>query len=415
MVQSCYDILEERGFIKQCTDEKAVRSAFDKEKITAYIGFDPTAKSLHAGSLVPIMGLMHLEREGHKPIAVVGGGTGLIGDPSGKTETRQLLTRESLRENFNGVKAQLGRFLDFEGGKSIAVDNSEWLESLNYVDFLREIGRYFSVNRMLSFEAYKQRMEKGLSFLEFNYQLCQAYDYLVLNQKYGCTIQMGGDDQWGNIVAGVDLVRRVEKKEVYGLTFPLLTTASGAKMGKTAKGAVWLDEELLSSYEYYQYWINIDDRDVEKFLKMFTFVPIKEIERLSALQGAEIREAKKVLAFEATSICHGRAAAEKAKAGALAAFEGGGSIENMPTTQIEFEKIDRGLRAVELFVTIGLCKSNGEAAKMFKSGAGWVGDHQLKDHKEIIDKSDFLSGEAVLRIGKKRKHRIVILNNKTDN
>ncbi|MBN2802394.1 MAG: tyrosine--tRNA ligase [Deltaproteobacteria bacterium] len=409
MSKSCYDILAERGFVKQCTDEKAVKDNFENEKITAYIGFDPTASSLHVGSLVPIMGLMHLQKAGHTAIAVVGGGTGLIGDPSGKTESRQLLTREKLRDNFNGVKAQLGRFLDFENGKAIAIDNSEWLESLNYVDFLREIGRYFSVNRMLSFEAYKQRLEKGLSFLEFNYQLCQAYDFLVLNQKYGCTLQMGGDDQWGNIVAGVDLVRRVEHKEVFGLTFPLLTTASGAKMGKTASGAVWLDKEMLSPYDYYQYWVNVDDRDVERFLKLFTFLSIEEIEKLSSLEGADIRDAKKVLAFEATKVCHGEKEAEKAKEGALAAFEGKGSIESMPKFEIEKTTVESEIKAVELFVLAGLCKSNGEAAKLFKSGAGWVGDRQVNDHKDIINIHDFNAEEVIIRLGKKRKMRIVLI------
>lgn len=406
--KSCYDVLAERGFVKQCTDEEAVRKLLKDEQVTVYIGFDPTAKSLHAGSLVPIMGLMHLSREGHNPIALVGGGTGLIGDPSGKTETRQLLTRETLRENFQGVKTQLGRFLDFEGGKAVAVDNSEWLESLNYVDFLREIGRHFSVNRMLSFEAYKQRMEKGLSFLEFNYQLCQAYDFLVLHQQYGCKMQMGGDDQWGNIVAGVDLVRRVESTPVYGLTFPLLTTATGAKMGKTATGAVWLDEALLSAYEYYQYWINVDDRDVERFLKMFTLLPMDEIAQLAKLEGADIREAKKVLAFEATKICHGVENAQKAQDGAKAAFGGGSAVENMPTSELDATRLEEGLKATELFVEVGLCKSNGEAGKMFKSGAGWIGDRQLKDHREMITSADFDVKEVVLRVGKKRRHRMIL-------
>ncbi|MBN2718027.1 MAG: tyrosine--tRNA ligase [Deltaproteobacteria bacterium] len=405
--RSCYDVLAERGFVKQCTDEDAVRKLMAEEKVTAYIGFDPTAKSLHAGSLVPIMGLMHLAREGHNPIALVGGGTGLIGDPSGKTETRQLLTRDTLRENFEGVKAQLGRFLNFESRNVIAVDNSEWLEPLNYVDFLREIGRHFSVNRMLSFEAYKQRMEKGLSFLEFNYQLCQAYDFLVLYQKYGCTLQMGGDDQWGNIVAGVDLVRRVEGAQVYGLTFPLLTTATGAKMGKTATGAVWLSAEMLSPYNYYQYWVNVDDRDVVRFLKMFTLLPLNDIDRLSKLEGADIREAKQVLAFEATKICHGEENAQKALDGARAAFSGGDAVENMPSTELTAAELSAGVRATELFVQTGLCKSNGEAVKLFRSGAGWVGDRHLTDHRDVITLADFANGEVVLRAGKKRRHRII--------
>jgi len=407
--KSCYDILFERGFVRQCTDENAVREMFRSGPVTAYVGFDPTAASLHAGSLVPIMGLAHLEREGHRPITLVGGGTGLIGDPSGKTEQRKMLTRQTLRENFAGVKAQLGRFLSYEGERTIAVDNAEWLEPLNYVEFLRDIGRHFSVNRMLSFEAYKQRLEKGLSFLEFNYQLLQAYDFLVLYQRYGCRLQMGGDDQWGNIVAGVDLVRRVEGAEVFGLTFPLLATASGAKMGKTASGAVWLDASLFATYDYYQYWVNVDDRDISRFLKMFTFLSLDEIDRLSRLEGSEIREAKSVLAYEATRICHGREAADRARDGARAAFTGDGDVENIPSSEISSVRLEKGIRAAEIFVETGLCRSNGEAVKIFRSGAGWIGDRELKDHLEMIAKSDFIDGEILLRAGKKRRHRIVLV------
>ena len=405
-----YDVLQRRGFVKQCTDEAAVRALFAAGPVTAYIGFDPTARSLHAGSLVPIMGLMHLERAGHKPIALVGGGTGLIGDPSGKTEQRQLLTREVLRANFDAIRAQLGRFLDFAGGGAFAVDNAEWLEPLNYVDFLREIGRHFSVNKMLSYEAYRQRMEKGLSFLEFNYQLCQAYDFLILHQRYGCALQMGGDDQWGNIVAGTDLIRRVEGKEAFGLTFPLLATASGAKMGKTARGAVWLDPELTSAYDYYQYWVNVDDRDVIRFLRMFTFVAEEEIARYAALEGAELREAKAALAFEATRICHGDEAARGARTGAFAAFSGGDAVDAMPTAKLpgsRFASPD-GVRAADLFVEVGLCASKGEATKLFKSGGGWAGDRRLDDHTACITTADFNEGQLVLRAGKKKRHRIVL-------
>ncbi|NLN63667.1 MAG: tyrosine--tRNA ligase [Myxococcales bacterium] len=408
MPKNCYDILLERGFVRQCTDESAVRNLFQSGPVTAYIGFDPTAQSLHAGSLVPIMGLMHLERAGHRPMALVGGGTGLIGDPSGKTEQRQLLSSELVHENFRGVAAQLGRFLDFDGGRSQIVNNAEWLEPLNYVSFLREIGRHFSVNRMLSFESYKQRLEKGLSFLEFNYQLLQAYDYLVLYKRYGCRLQMGGDDQWGNIVAGVDLVRRVEGAEVFGLTFPLLTKATGEKMGKTAAGAVWLEPSLLSPYDYYQYWLNTDDRDVARFLKMFTFLELAEVERLSGLQGADLRDAKAILAWEATKICHGEPAANQARDGALAAFGKGGSVENMPTTEIPASLLGDGVRATEMFVKVGLCKSNGEAVKLFRSGGGWVGTRVLASHLDEIQPSDFDNGEVVLRAGKKRRHRLLL-------
>jgi len=403
-----FDTLKERGFVKQCTDEESVRKLFDGEAAKAYIGFDPTAGSLHVGSLVPIMGLMHLKAAGHNPIAVVGGGTGLIGDPSGKTEQRKLLTREDLRKNFKKIKKQLGNFLDFDGKEAVAVDNADWLEPLNYVDFLREIGKHFSVNKMLSFESYKIRMEKGLSFLEFNYQLCQAYDFLVLYRKYGCRLQMGGDDQWGNIVAGTDLVRRVVSGQAYGLTFPLLSTASGAKMGKTSKGAVWLDGELLSPYEYFQYWINVDDRDVERFLKMFTFLPMDEIGRLASLEGAEIREAKKVLAFEATKICHGELAASKAIEGAKAAFGQEGDNDNMPTSVFPVSRFESDVRATEIFVEAGLCASKGEASKLFKQGGGWIGKRQLKDHRETISLSDFDNGESIFKAGKKRRRRVIV-------
>lgn len=403
-----FEIFKERGFFKQCTDDAAVKALFDGGPVTAYIGFDPTAKSLHIGSLEPIMSLMHLERAGHKPIAVVGGGTGLIGDPSGRTEQRQLLTREMLRDNFNAIKHQLGRFLDFEGGKAVAVDNADWIEGLNYVEFLRDIGKYFSVNRMLSFEAYKQRLEKGLSFIEFNYQLLQAYDFLKLYQEYGCMLQMGGDDQWGNIVSGTDLIRRVESKEAYGLTFPLITTASGAKMGKTAKGAVWLDGNMLPPYDYYQYWVNTDDRDVERFLALFTFLPMDEVRRLGKLQGADLREAKQILAYEATIICHGQAAADAAKSGAEAAFKGEGNVDDMPTTPIAKSRIEAGLKAAELFVETGLAESKGQAVKLFKSGAGFIGDRAFKDHTDILHLEDFVNNEAMLRAGKKHRRRLLL-------
>jgi len=406
--ENLYDVLAERGFVKQCTDEPGVRALLGEGPTLAYIGFDPTAASLHAGSLVPIMALVHLQRAGHRPIAIVGGGTGLIGDPSGKTEQRKLLAREDLRRNFEGIKAQLGRFVRFGDDAGIAVDNAEWLEPLNYIDFLREIGRHFSVNRMLSFEAYKLRMEKGLSFLEFNYQLLQAYDFLVLYQRHGCRLQMGGDDQWGNIVAGSDLIRRVEGAEAYGLTFPLLQTAGGAKMGKTASGAVWLDGDLFSPYEYYQYWVNVDDRDVGRFLGLFTLLPMDEVKRLAALEGAEIREAKQVLAYEATALCHGNEAADRAREGARAAFAGEGDLEAMPTTTISGERLDKGVRAVELFVEIGLCASRGEATKLFRGGGGRVGTRQLSSHTDEITREDFEGGEVVLQAGKKRRHRLVL-------
>jgi tyrosyl-tRNA synthetase len=408
MTENMFEVFKERGFFKQCTDETAVKALFGTGPVTAYIGFDPTAKSLHVGSLEPIMALMHLQRSGHKPIAVVGGGTGLIGDPSGKTEQRQLLSRQTLRENFTAISLQLGRFLDFKGGGAVAVDNADWIENLNYVEFLRDIGRFFSVNRMLSFEAYKLRLEKGLSFIEFNYQLLQAYDFLKLYQKYGCRLQMGGDDQWGNIVSGTDLIRRVEGVEAFGLTFPLLTTASGAKMGKTAKGAVWLDAEMLPPYDYYQYWVNTDDRDVERFLGIFTFLPMEEVRRLGALQGADIREAKQILAYEATVICHGKNAADAAKSGAEAAFQGTGSIDDVPSAAILRTRVEAGLRAADLFVEVGLSESKGQATKLFRGGGGFIGERCFKDHNDVITLQDFVQNEAMLRAGKKLRKRLIL-------
>ncbi|MFO8073328.1 MAG: tyrosine--tRNA ligase [Polyangia bacterium] len=408
MADNLYDVLKERGFVQQCSDHEAVRELLSGEGVPIYIGFDPTARSLHAGSLVPIMGLVHVQRAGHVPIAVVGGGTGLIGDPSGRSEQRKLLDRDALRANFQGIRRQLGCFLDFDGGEAIAVDNAEWLEPLNYVDFMREIGRHFSVNKMLSYEAYKIRMEKGLSFLEFNYQICQAYDFLVLYRRYGCRLQMGGDDQWGNILAGADLIRREEGADAHALTFPLLTTASGEKMGKTADGAVWLDPELFSPYDYFQYWMNADDRDVGRFLALFTLLPMDEVRRLAALEGADLREAKRRLAYEATLLCHGEEAARRAHEGALAAFGGGGDVESMPRFAVPRQRLEKGIRAVDLFVEAGLCRSKGEATKLFRGGGGRIRDRRLDSHTDVIGLDDFDRDEAVARAGKKRRIRIVI-------
>ncbi len=308
-MKSVYDIFRERGFIEQITDESLIRELLDHEHITCYIGFDPTAASLHIGSLVPIMSLAHMQRHGHRPIALVGGGTALIGDPSGKTEMRQILTREQIDHNARGLQKQLSRYLDFNEGKAILLNNADWLTQLNYIEFLRDIGRHFSVNKMLTAESYRIRLEKGLNFIEFNYMLLQAYDFLHLFQKYGCLMQMGGNDQWGNMVAGIDLIRRVEGKTAFSMTFPLITTSQGQKMGKTEKGTVWLDAELTSPYDYYQYWINVEDADLERFLALFTFLPMEEIEAVKTLNDVRLNMAKAVLAFEATKITHGEEAA----------------------------------------------------------------------------------------------------------
>jgi tyrosyl-tRNA synthetase len=408
MSQNVFDALKERGFISQATDEDAIRRWLGEREITFYIGYDNTASSLHAGSLVPIMAMMHLQSAGHRPIALVGGGTTMVGDPSGKTEMRQMLTEQTIRANGRAIHAQLNRYLHFDEGQAISVDNADWLLSLNYVTFLRDIGRHFSVNRMLAAEAYKLRLERGLSFIEFNYQVLQAYDFLHLFRTYNCTMQMGGDDQWGNIVAGVDLIRRVEGEEAHAITFPLLTTASGAKMGKTATGAVWLDTQLFSPYDFYQYWINCDDRDVERFLKLFTFRPMDEITRLSALQGAELREAKRILAHEATKITHGAEEAESAQAAAQAAFASGGDLNAMPTTMIPASRLREGVSVVEAFVEVGLSQSRREARRMMEQGGVYVNDQRLQDPETLLTESHVTTDGILLRAGKKKYHRLLV-------
>ena len=398
---------EERGFFKQTTHPEELKSRVESGRICAYIGFDPTADSLHVGHLIPLMGLAHLQRDGQRVIALMGGGTAMIGDPSGKTEMRKMLTEKQLEDNVGKIKPQMERFLDFSGDSEL-INNSEWLRNLNYIDFLRDIGRHFSVNRMLSFETYKVRLETGLSFLEFNYQLLQAYDFLELNKRYQCILQMGGDDQWANILSGVDLIRRVSQNEAFGWTYPLLTTASGRKMGKTEKGAVWLDPEKTSPYEYYQYWINCEDADVEKFLTLFTFLPLNEIRELSRLQGAEIREAKSKLALETTSLAHGREEALKAEQAAKSLFGSGGESEDIPSTQIDSSSILQGIGVFDAFRESGLCKSNGEARRLMNQGGLYLNQEPLSDPDYRITKDDFKEGSVLLRTGKKRYHRFTL-------
>ena len=401
---SFLETFEERGFFKQTTHPEELKSRVESDRICAYIGFDPTADSLHVGHLIPLMGLAHLQRDGQRVIALMGGGTAMIGDPSGKTEMRKMLTEKQLEDNVGKIKPQMERFLDFSGDSEL-INNSEWLRNLNYIDFLRDIGRHFSVNRMLSFETYKVRLETGLSFLEFNYQLLQAYDFLELNKRFQCILQMGGDDQWANILSGVDLIRRVSQNEAFGWTYPLLTTASGRKMGKTEKGAVWLDPEKTSPYEYYQYWINCEDADVEKFLTLFTFLPLNEIRELSRLQGAEIREAKSKLALETTSLAHGREEALKAEQAAKSLFGSGGESEDIPSTQIDSSSLLQGIGVFDAFRESGLCKSNGEARRLMNQGGLYLNQEPLSDPDYRITKDDFKEGSVLLRAGKKRYHR----------
>lgn len=409
MATNVYDILKQRGFVSQVTDENAVRDAFAAKQITAYIGFDPTSDSLHVGNLLGLMALAHLQRQGHRPIAIIGDGTAMIGDPSGKTEMRKMLSKEDIRANAEHIKAQVGKYIQLDGESGLAVHNASWLLELNYVDFLREIGRHFSVNRMLAAEAYKIRLETGLSFIEFNYQVLQAYDFLRLYQDYGCTMQLGGDDQWGNIVAGVDLVRRVESAEVEGITWPLLTTAGGEKMGKTAAGAVWLDAAKTSPYDFYQYWINVDDRDVRRFLAYYTFLPMDEIERLAKLQGADIRKAKEILAFEATQITHGQKETEQARKAAQTAFQGAGDdITAMPASAVSRERLQRGIPAVELFAETGLVSSKSEARRLIQQGGAYVNHVRIESIDSVLSDKDFDDQALILRAGKKRYHRVFV-------
>ncbi|GAB5371393.1 hypothetical protein AAMO2058_001576000 [Amorphochlora amoebiformis] len=401
--KSAYDVLQERGFIKENTE--GVPNMLRKEApVSFYVGFDPTADSLHVGSLVPLMAMSHLQKNGHKPIALVGGGTGMIGDPSGKEEARQMMTTDTIEKNKQGIRAQIEKFIDLNDDKGIMVDNADWLLGMKYIDFLREYGSLFSVNVMLTKASVKSRLDRGMSFLEFNYQLLQAYDYLELYRRYGCRLQIGGDDQWGNIVGGIDLVRRLEQKEVGALTFPLLTTASGAKMGKTASGAVWLDPARVSPYDYYQFWVNVDDRDVSRFLKLFTFLDMDAIAELDKLQGADLRQAKRVLALEATSIIHGREAAEEAMRGAQAAFEGAGDVLAMPTYESALPA-----KVVPLLAASGLCSSKADAKRSIAGGAVRINGEKISDPDFVVDESMLDDSKAlVLQRGKKNKLRVVV-------
>jgi len=404
--------LKARGFVKQSTDESALDASLSNEKVVYYVGFDPTADSLHVGSLVPIMAIAHLQQWGHFPICIIGGGTTMIGDPSGKTEMRSMLTREEIVANGQGILAQLKRYAVLDGEQGMFLNNADWLLGLNYIDFLRDIGRYFKVNEMIRAEAYRQRLERqeGLSFIEFNYQLLQAYDFLVLFKEFKCTLQMGGDDQWGNILAGNDLIRKITGHVVHALTFPLLTTASGQKMGKTESGAIWLDAKRTSPYKFYQYWINTDDRDVVSFLKFFTFLPLTQITELENLQGSDIRKAKEILAFEVTKLAHGKGEAEKAKEASLAAFgQGSEGIESMPTTTILRSRFVSGITLADLFVETGLVSTKSEAQRLAEQGGAQVQGKRISSSRELITENMLEDNELLLSAGKKKRHRVVVI------
>jgi len=402
--------LKERGFVSQCSDAEALARLLDSEQVTYYIGFDPTAPSLHVGNMVQLFAMAHLQRAGHRPIALIGGGTCRIGDPSGKTEMRKILPIDTINANGERFRRQISRFLDFSEGRGLMLNNADWLAELNYIEFLRDIGRHFSVNRMLSFETYKMRLDKGLSFIEFNYQILQAYDYLVLNQRQGCRLQMGGDDQWGNIVAGMDLVRRVEGSECFALTTPLITRADGQKMGKSEKGALFLDPERISPYEFYQYWLNVPDADVEKLLALFTFLPMEEVRELGRLEGRETNTAKERLALELTSIVHGSEEAEDAREASRAVFygEGAGEKQSVPSAALKPEELAAGVNIVDLLVRAGLCSSKGEARRLISQGGAYVNGQKVDSIEFVLDKAFAESEEIMLRKGKKRYFRFLI-------
>lgn len=403
-------IMEERGFIHQCSDAEGLDTRLSKEMMTAYVGFDCTATSLHVGNLISIMMLHWFQATGHKPIALMGGGTTQVGDPSGKDESRQLLTLDKINENKASIKVAFDRLLDFgEGGnKAIMDDNAEWLMSLGYINFLRDVGRHLSVNQMLQRDSVRLRLEREqhLSFLEFNYMCLQAYDFVELNRRYDCALQMGGSDQWGNIISGVDLGRRMESADLYALTTPLLTTSSGAKMGKTAQGAVWLNDDMLSSYDYFQYWRNTEDADVERFLMRFTLLPVDEIKRLGALEGQEINDAKKILAFETTKIMRGEEPAKTALETAEKTFETGALSDNLPTIEVPNSELSEGIGMLGLYVRAGLCGSNGDARRQVKGGAVKVNDKGVSDERRTITNADLAEGVIKLSLGKK-KHVLV--------
>lgn len=406
MSTNVYDILKERGFIEQCTHEDEVRELLGKESVTFYIGFDATADSLTAGHFLTVMAMIHMQRAGHRPIALLGGGTTMIGDPSGKSDMRSLMTRETIDYNANRFKEQLSKFIDFSDGKAIIANNADWLLDLNYVEFLREIGIHFSVNKMLSAECYKQRMEKGLTFFEFNYMLMQSYDFWKLNKLYGCNLQLGGNDQWSNIIGGVELIRRKEQKPAFGLTFKLLTTSEGIKMGKTMKGAVWLDPEKTSPYEFYQYWRNIEDVKVEECLGLLTFLPMDEVRRLGALEGAEINHAKEVLAYEITKIVHGVEEAIKAQEASRALFSGGTKTEDIPTTSYPASRFSEGIDLITMMCDAKLASSRSDARRTIQQGGVTVNDKKVDNFDLVLTDKDFDSDGAILvRKGKKSYHR----------
>jgi tyrosyl-tRNA synthetase len=404
-----FEELQRRGLIAQATHLDKIEELLNKEKVTFYIGFDATADSLHVGHFLQLVVMSHLQKAGHRPVALLGTGTTMIGDPTGKSDMRKMLSVEEINHNAECFKRQMSRFIDFSDGKALMVKNGDWLLNFKYIDFIRDIGVYFSVNKMLTAECFKTRLERGLSFLEFNYMLLQSYDFLHLYQNYGCKLELGGDDQWSNILGGVDLVRRVEGEEVYGMTFTLLTTKEGKKMGKTEKGALWLDPEKTSPYEFFQYWRNVNDEDVINCMKLITFVPIEEIEAMEHLTGSELNPVKERLAFEVTKLVHGEDEAKKALEASRALFTSNTNTDDMPTTNLtEADLQDGSIGILSLMVKAGLCASNGEARRLVQQGGVMVNDNKVSDPKAMVTKEDFQDGFLIIKKGKKVYHKVTL-------
>ncbi len=408
-MSNVFDLLQERGFIAQVTHEEEVKKLLAEKSVTFYIGFDPTADSLHVGHFLQLMVMAHMQQAGHRPIVLIGGGTAMVGDPSGKNDMRKMMTREIVSHNVESFKTQISKFIDFSNDRAIMVDNGDWLLGLNYVEFLRDVGVHFSVNRMLTAECFKSRMEKGLTFLEFNYMLMQSYDFLVLNRKYDCQMELGGDDQWSNILGGLELCRKSDGKSVYGMTFTLLTTSEGKKMGKTENGAVWLDPAKTTPYEFYQYWRNISDNDVGKCLALLTFLPMEEVRRLGALTDAGINQAKAILAFEVTKIVHGEEEANKAKEAAEALFGGKGSSDNIPFIEVNIVDLEAGIKITDLLVLSELTPSKSEARRAVQQGGVAINENKVTSFDYTVGKADLVEGEMLLQKGKKSFVKIKVV------